>query len=186
MPDHLRRLLLTWSLGLLVPVAFLAGACYGYAQKKEVVETIYLPVYVDGATTGYVSRSVLRAYDLTPGELVSGLEATQEETSPYRALKEFPSVERLQRWLDINGGMLLAPLPPESNDCDDRAKRLQARAVNDGYNMSLQLVGEDGYLNRQKVSDGGAPHMMNLVCIGNDCYAVEPVTKTVTRLCSLD
>ena len=117
------------------------------------------------------------------------------EVPNYEPLRNFESLEVLQSWLNVNGGVVyVIPMngvvdfsnPDDSNDCDDQAKRLQDKAINDGYNLSLQVVDSDGFLMGKQVNKGGLPHMGNLAIIGNNIYYVDGINKQVTWISYVD
>jgi len=110
-------------------------------------------------------------------------------------LREFESLGELEGWLDENIGPIVfigstnlsSPLSDPRFDCDDYAERLQKRALNNGYYMSLQLV-EDGHIFGIEVLDMPEAHMGCLTMIGNDIYYIEPLppNKAIIRVASRD
>lgn len=104
--------------------------------------------------------------------------ATEEVTvgKPIE-LREFTSLEELKSWLaedDTNecihlvvGEDGVCPLNVKY-DCDDYALQLQRQAARSGFLMSVTIIEEQG-----------KPHMINLACIGNDIYYIEPQTDEV-------
>jgi len=98
--------------------------------------------------------------------------------------QEFASLEELKTWLaedDTNEYVYLfagkdgIARQSDEYDCDDYALQLQRRAAASGYLMSVTIVKEQG-----------KPHMINLVCIGNDIYYIEPQTDEVWLYCHRD
>ncbi len=99
-------------------------------------------------------------------------------------LREFTSLEELKTWLaedDTDRYVYLFAgedgLARQSDeyDCDDYALQLQRRAARSGFLTSVTII-----------KKGGVPHMINLVCIGNDIYYVEPQTDEVWFHCHKD
>jgi len=92
-------------------------------------------------------------------------------------LREFTSLEELKSWLAeddtdecvhlVVGEDGVSRLDVEY-DCDDYALRLQRQAARSGFLMSVTIIEEQG-----------KPHMINLACIGNDIYYIEPQTDEV-------
>ena len=102
-------------------------------------------------------------------------------------LHEFASLEELRSWLaeddtdecihlkvDEDGVCHLAERLAEY-DCDDYAFRLQRQAARSGFLISVTIIEEQGEL-----------HMINLACIGNDIYYIEPQTNEVWFYCHKD
>ena len=102
-------------------------------------------------------------------------------------LHEFASLEELRSWLaeddtdecihlvvDEDGVCHLVELLAEY-DCDDYAFRLQRQAARSGFLMSVTIIEEQG-----------KQHMINLACIGNDIYYIEPQTDEVWFYCHKD
>lgn len=110
---------------------------------------------------------------------VSGNMTSQNVTANV-TLREFPSAKFAEEWLEENA-LFIRMVSDETGwwidktyDCDDYALDLQARALNDGYLMSVQLV-QDGMIFNKPVSRIGGKHIGCLVVIGNDIYYVESI-----------
>lgn len=99
-------------------------------------------------------------------------------------LREFTSLGELERWLaedDTDQYIHLVAgedgvcRQSDKYDCDDYAFQLQRRAAKSGFLMSATII------DRQ-----GKPHMINLTCIGNDIYYIEPQEDKVWFYCHKD
>jgi len=99
-------------------------------------------------------------------------------------LHEFASVKELRAWLaedDTDEYVYLwagrdgVCQASDKFDCDDYARQLQCRAAESGFLLSITIVTEQG-----------RPHMINLACIGNDIYYIEPQTDQVWFYCNKD
>ena len=98
--------------------------------------------------------------------------------------REFTSLEELKSWLaedDTNECIHLVAGKDGScrldvkYDCDDYALQLQRQAARNRFLMSVTIIKEQG-----------KPHMINLACIGNDIYYIEPQTDEVWLYCHKD
>ncbi len=99
-------------------------------------------------------------------------------------LRQFASLEELKAWLagdDTNeyvhlfagkNGIVQAS---DRYDCDDYALQLQQRAANSGFLISVTIIQQQG-----------KPHMINLACIDNDIFYIEPQSDEVWFYCSRD
>lgn len=87
-------------------------------------------------------------------------------------IREFESPDALMKWANENLATLWF-VGDQVADCDDYAARLQLKAYQDGYIMSVQLI-KDGLLNGKNVSNYLEPHMGNLAMVGNNIYFIEP------------
>ena len=100
-------------------------------------------------------------------------------------LREFASLEELKAWLAeddtdecvhlVVGEDGVSRLLDVKYDCDDYAIRLQRQAARSGFLMSVAIIEEQG-----------KPHMINLACISNDIYYIEPQTDEVWFYCRTD
>ena len=73
-------------------------------------------------------------------------------------------------------------------DCDDYARRLQDRALQEGYIISFEVIRHTEYnsLFSKKKLPTGAIHAINSVIIGNDVYYIEPQTKEIVFVANID
>lgn len=92
-------------------------------------------------------------------------------------LREFTSLDELKAWLaeDDTDRWIYLVVGEDgvarrdiNYDCDDYALQLQRRAAMSGFMISVTIIEEQG-----------RPHMINLACIGNDIYYIEPQTDEV-------
>ena len=99
-------------------------------------------------------------------------------------LREFTSVEELKTWLAEDDTDQYVHLvagkdgicqPSDKYDCDDYALQSQREAAKSGFLISATIVNESG-----------RPHMINLACIGNNIYYIEPQTDQVWFHCYKD
>lgn len=99
-------------------------------------------------------------------------------------LREFTSLEELEMWLaeddtdeyiHLVAGEEGVCRQSDKYDCDDYALQLQHRAVKSGFLMSATIIEKQG-----------EPHMINLTCIGNDIYYIEPQADEVWFYCHRD
>ncbi|MDH5695994.1 MAG: hypothetical protein OEZ00_05250 [Dehalococcoidia bacterium] len=99
-------------------------------------------------------------------------------------LCEFTSLEELKTWLaeddtdeyvHLVAGKDGVCRQSDKYDCDDYAFQLQRRAAESGFLMSVVIIQKQG-----------KPHMINLTCIGNDIYYIEPQTDRVSFYCHKD
>ena len=160
------------------PVAFAQDAgndmAGGMATQKEITPPSF--VQADPTLNDIDYRDIIRYVDR---EVVK--EATSEKPIEWR---EFTSLEELESWLaedDTDRYVYLlagedgVPRNSAEYDCDDYAIALQRRAAESGFLMSVTIIEEQG-----------VPHMINLVCIGNDIYYIEPQTDEVWFYCHRD
>jgi hypothetical protein len=99
-------------------------------------------------------------------------------------LREFSSLEELRVWLaedDTDEYVYLWAgadgicQPSDKYDCDDYAIQLQYKAAESGFLISAIIIQEQG-----------ETHMINMACIANDIYYIEPQTDKVWFYCHKD
>ena len=145
-------------------VAFVSGMLYLTPEAENATPTTVEEVMVTEGVTVVVMQEIpvqFRYFD-SERELAEFLE--QDDTD---------SVIRFVSQADF------------SYDCDDYARALRRRALEQGFLMSLQLV-SDGEIFGVKVSDFAGPHMGNLSMIGNDIYYIEPSTDEFCLVTAVD
>jgi len=145
-------------------VAFISGVLYLAPETEHTTPMIVEEVIVSEGVTVVVMKETpvqFRYFD-SERELAEFLE--QDDTD---------SVIRFVSEADF------------SYDCDDYARALRRRALEQGFLMSLQLV-TDGEIFGVKVSDFARPHMGNLTMIGNDIYYIEPSTDEFCLVTAID
>ena len=134
----------------------------------------------DGYQQGYTShieyRDVINYVDRAVVK-----EVTVEQPARVR---EFTSLEELRAWLaedDTDEYVYLwagedgVCRVSDKYDCDDYALQLQYRTAESGFLTSATIIQEQG-----------KPHMLNLACISNDIYYIEPQTDRVWFYCHKD
>jgi len=133
----------------------------------------YKQGFNDGYQQGYISHTEYRdVVHYINREVIK--EVTVEK--PVE-LREFTSLEELKNWLaedDTDEYVYLwagedgVLRTNDKYDCDDYALQLQQRASESGFIISVTIIEKHG-----------KPHMINLACIGNDIYYIEPQTDQV-------
>ena len=175
------------SLGLVFFGLFLHGSLFRQAESS--VNDFNLS-YEQGFINGYRQGQI--DHMESPGnihhadrEAVREIEVIKEAAvdKPIE-LREFTSLEELERWLaedDTDEYIHLVAgedgvcRQSDKYDCDDYAFQLQRRAANSGFLMSVTIIEKQG-----------EPHMINLTCIGNDIYYIEPQSDEVWFYCHKD
>jgi hypothetical protein len=99
-------------------------------------------------------------------------------------LRHFESLEELETWLgsdDTNEYIHLFAgddgvcQPSDRYDCDDYAFQLQQRAADSGFLISVTII-----------KQFGRSHVINLACIDEDIYYIEPQSDKVWFFCKRD
>jgi hypothetical protein len=143
------------------------GPGYQQGSYHEYNEDSIIPVE-DQHTVRYVDREVVK-------EVL--IEKPVE-------LRQFTSLEELEAWLaedDTDEYVYLFAgkdgvcRPSDRYDCDDYAFQLQQRAASSGFLISVTIIKKQG-----------KPHMINLACIGNSIYYIEPQSDKAWFYCSRD
>jgi len=170
-------------LSLVLAILGLALHNYLFLQADSAVNNFnlgYEQGFRDGYNQGYIShveyRDIIHYVDR---EVVK--EVIVEK--PIE-LCEFSSVAELRAWLaedDTDGHVYLVAgedgvcRQSDKYDCDDYALQLQSRAAKSGFLMSVTIIEKQG-----------RTHMINLACIGNDIYYIEPQEDLVWFHCHKD
>jgi len=149
---------------------------YSFLQADSIVNNFdlgYEQGLRDGYQQGYISHIEYRdAIHYVDREVIK--EVIVEK--PIE-LREFTSLEELRAWLaedDTDEYVYLWAGKDgicrlsDKYDCDDYALQLQRRAAKSGFLISTTII-----------EKRGRPHMINLACIGNDIYYIEPQTDQV-------
>jgi len=73
-------------------------------------------------------------------------------------------------------------------DCDDYARRLQEKALEDGYIMSFELIGYAEYntLFKRERLQNGVSHAINSVIIANEVYYIEPQNHEIVLVAYIE
>jgi hypothetical protein len=99
-------------------------------------------------------------------------------------LRQFASLGELKAWLAMDDTNEYVHLfagkdgvcqTSDRYDCDDYAFELQQRAANSGFLISVTIIQQHG-----------KPHMINLACIDNNIYYIEPQSDEVWFYCTRD
>jgi len=184
MKNRARRLIyISIILSLVLAVAGIVLHNYSFLQAASTVNNFdlsYEQGFRDGYQQGYIShieyRDVIHYVDR---EVIA--EVIVEK--PIE-LREFTSLEELRAWLaedDTDEYVYLwagkdgVCRLSDKYDCDDYALQLQRRAAKSGFLISTTIIEEQG-----------KPHMINLACISNDIYYIEPQTDKVWFHCHKD
>lgn len=134
--------------------------------KLEVVHattTVFVPY--ETVIVEYVD--VIRFVDRVVEVEVPVVEYLPIEYRPWVSLNQF------QIWLYNNSTALIpGDVPGDDIDCDDYAERLQLRALEQGYAISIALVDQFGSYFGQPVRPPGVPHAGCLVEIAGIYYYV--------------
>jgi len=99
-----------------------------------------------------------------------------------RKLRTFQDTRELEGWLernDVDSRLYLdEKMGLSSYDCDDFARNLAKKAIEDGYYMWVQVLHHPYRRrdNNQLLTKPGEAHAICSVFIGNNCYYVEPQT----------
>ncbi|MBA7660519.1 hypothetical protein ES703_68521 [subsurface metagenome] len=118
-----------------------------------------------------------------------------KEVEVSRPLLQFESIADLKQWLsNVNLIEIGFSVIDQNNnnitkfDCDDYARRLQDRALQDGYMISFEVIRHAEYnsLFKEKKIPIGAIHAINSVIIGNGVYYIEPQTQETVLVANLD
>jgi hypothetical protein len=143
------------------------GYDYQQGSHHEFNEDFVIPVE-DRYTVRYVDREVVK-------------EVLVEKPVEWR---QFASLDELEAWLaedDTDEYVYLFAgkdgvcQPSDKYDCDDYAFQLQERAADSGFLISVTIIKKQG-----------KPHMINLACIGNSIYYIEPQSDEVWFYCNRD
>jgi len=151
-----------------------------YTPIEKVIETV---VYEPVETIVYepVEKPVIK-------EIIKEIEVP-------RQLLQFENLAELKQWLsnvkliDIHFDVVdEISNSIQKFDCDDYARRLQDRALQEGYIMSFEVIHYKEYnsLFREKKIPTGAIHAINSVIIGNEVYYIEPQTQEIVFVANLD
>lgn len=104
-------------------------------------------------------------------------------------LRNFSDFEELKQWLkEVNTSNILYFEGPDAQaDCDDFASRLQQKALEDGYFLSLQIIKSKEYntLFNSRLPTN-ALHAINLAVVENNAYYIEPQTNEIVFAAHLD
>jgi len=136
---------------------FRAGYSQGYISHIEYRDIIH-----------YVDRVVIK-------EVVVEKPVELREFTSLEELKTWLAEDDTDRYIHLFAGEDSVCRQSDKYDCDDYAYQLQRRAAKSGFLMSVTIIEKQG-----------KPHMINLTCIGNDIYYIEPQEDKVWFYCHKD
>lgn len=185
----------------LAVLLFCAGGYLGQKYYQPRVVTKYEVVTVDRAIEKVVYTPIEKVIETVVYEPVETIvyepveKPVIKEIEVPRPLLQFENLAGLKKWLsnvkliDIHFNVV----DQRSNDvqkvdCDDYARRLQDRALQDGYMISFEVIRHAEYnsLFKEKKIPIGAIHAINSVIIGNGVYYIEPQTQEIVLVANLD
>lgn len=160
--------------------------CEAATADSIVEKNIYTPVEKVVETVVYEPVETI-VYEEVEKPVVQKVEVLQK-------IAPFESLASLEQWLGntavINIGFSIAGQngPDTRFDCDDYATGLQAKALQDGYLISVEVIRPAEYnaLFQQKQLPEGEIHAINSAIIGNEVYFIEPQTKEVAFAVYID
>jgi len=118
-----------------------------------------------------------------------------KEVEVSRQLLHFENMNNFEQWLsNVNLIKIGFNVIDQSNnniskfDCDDYARSLQDKAIQDGFIVSFEVIRSSEYnsLFKEKKIPAGAIHAINSAIIGNEVYYIEPQTKEIVFVANID
>jgi len=185
----------------LAVLLFCAGGYLGQKYHQPQVVTEYEVVTVDRVIEKVVYTPIEKVIEAVVYEPVETIVYEPIETLVIkeievpRPLLQFEKLAELKQWLsnvkliDIHFDVVdQMGNTVQTFDCDDYARRLQDRALQDGYIISFEVIRHAEYnsLFTEKKIPNGAIHAINSVIIGNSVYYVEPQTQEIVFVANLD
>ena len=147
-----------------------------YTPVEKVIETVvYKPV--DKIVYTEVEKPVVKKVEIA------------------RPLTYFENINELKQWLsDVNLVQIGFNVIDQNNhnitkfDCDDYARNLQDKALQDGYIISFEVIRASEYNStfKEKKIPSGAIHAVNSAIIGNEVYYIEPQTREIVFVANID
>jgi hypothetical protein len=116
----------------------------------------------------YVDREVIK-------EIVVEKPVTLGPFSSLDELNAWLATDDTNEYIHLSAGNNGVCQPSDRFDCDDYAFQLQQRAANSGFLISATII-----------KRLGKSHMINLACIGDDIYYIEPQSDEVWFFCKRD
>lgn len=118
--------------------------------------------------THYVDREVIK-------EIVVEKPVTLGPFSSLDELNAWLATDDTNEYIHLSAGDDGICQPSDRYDCDDYAFQLQQRAANSGFLISATII-----------KRLGKSHMINLACIEDDIYYIEPQSDEVWFFCKRD
>jgi len=180
---------------------FCSGGYVGQKYYQPKVITKYEVITVDRIVEKAVYTPVEKVIETVVYEPVEKIVYKQvenpviKEVEVSRPLLHFKNTDDLKQWLsNVNLIEIGFNVIDQNNnnitkfDCDDYARRLQDKALQDGYIISFEVIRSAEYnsLFREKKIPVGAIHAINSAIIGNEVYYIEPQTKEIIFVANID
>ena len=180
---------------------FCSGGYVGQKYYQPKVITEYEVVTVDRIVEKTVYTPIERVIETIVYEPVEKIVYEQvekpvvKEVEVSRPLLHFENINNFEQWLSNVNLIAIGfnVIDPSNNDvtefdCDDYARRLQDKALEDGYIISFEVIRFSEYnsLFKEKKLPFGAIHAINSAIIGNDVYYIEPQTKEIVFVANID
>ena len=196
----IRALYALYILALAVLI-FCTGGYVGQKYYQPKVITKYEVITVDRIIEKAVYTPIEKVIETVVYEPVEKIVYKQvenpvvKEVEVPRPLLHFENTNDLKQWLsNVNLIEIGFNVVDQNNnnitkfDCDDYARSLQDKALQDGYIISFEVIRSAEYnsLFREKKIPVGAIHGINSAIIGNEVYYIEPQTKEIVFVANID
>ena len=180
---------------------FTFGALVGQEYYTPRVVTQYEVITVDRVIEKAVYTPVEKVIETVVYKPVEKIVYEQvekpvvKEVEIERTLTYFENMGDLEQWLDgVNLVQIGFNVIDQNNnnitkfDCDDYARSLQDKALQDGYIISFEVIRASEYnsMFKEKKLPAGAIHAVNSAIVGNEVYYIEPQTKEIIFVANID
>jgi len=180
---------------------FCFGGYVGQKYYQPTVITKYEVVTVDRIIEKAVYIPIEKVIEAIVYEPVEKIvytpvkEPVVKEVEVSRPLLHFENISNLKQWLSNVNLIEIGFIVIDQNnnnisklDCDDYARSLQDKALQDGYIISFEVIlsAEYNSLFKEKRIPAGAIHAINSAIIGNEVYYIEPQTKEIVFVANID
>lgn len=199
--NRIIRALFTLYILALTVLIFCSGGYVGQKYYQPKVITKYEVITVDRIIEKAVYTPVEKVIETVVYEPVEKIVYQQvenpvvKEVEVSRPLLHFENTNDFKQWLsNVNLIEIGFSVIDQNNnnitkfDCDDYARSLQDKALQDGYIISFEVIRSAEYnsLFREKKIPIGAIHGINSAIIGNEVYYIEPQTKEIVFVANID
>lgn len=199
--NRIIRALFTLYILALTVLIFCSGGYVGQKYYQPKVITKYEVITVDRIIEKAVYTPVEKVIETVVYEPVEKIVYQQvenpvvKEVEVSRPLLHFENTNDFKQWLsNVNLIEIGFSVIDQNNnnitkfDCDDYARSLQDKALQDGYIISFEVIRSAEYnsLFREKKIPVGAIHGINSAIIGNEVYYIEPQTKEIVFVANID
>jgi hypothetical protein len=199
--DRIIGVLCTLFLLASAALVFCFGSYVGQKLYQPKVVTRYEVINVDRVVEKVIYTPVDRVIETVVYEPVEKIVYEQvekpviKEVEVSRPLVLFENLADLRQWLSNISVIEIGFNVVDQNnnsisqlDCDDYARRLQDKALQNGYIISFEVIRSAEYnsLFKEKKIPAGAIHAINSTIIGNEVYYIEPQTKEIVFVANLD